>query len=792
MSSGTVNIRVRPLRIGFLVDPADKQGLYRAIEINTLLWGGSYNPIIPVYKHTPYKWEPHRVRNLITPSDIISGYLSGFDPDLVVPLGVCEKRTFDVGNRDIVKEDELIGDLTKSVSPNYGLGYIDILNDFIEKELKFKRNDDLYVLIPIISRNYKYFLASIFGVLPIEVQQMIEKDFSVISKIVTDQISLQKVPEIILSNSMFPRRLTTWELSDRIHDREILFLCDATSAQDIIDYWNLRAAGFLVIPIPIQASAKDNFINLARNFIEEHYYPIKDNPSIYHHITVQKSRSLSQDVVEKFCDSMNLDYEVNDQPKYMLRWWYPRLWDAWARENAYEENINFPYAYNDEINFSEGEDRLEFRTKEPRINTFQDYTGAPKYANEINFRFYDSKESMAEVFPEGSRELSSAIGRTAYYDWRFSKSGPVFLAKSNGDFVFLDLPRAESVMTEWFRERGWKVTLSGPGRIAKQLFNYIGGKYGISKLAHQGVIDLFACLEKEAGMHYEEVLAVLTKVVQTDKLLYSAEHLLENLINANGLRLGTKIQCPVCTRHNWYELNVLDYHLKCNYCLSDFTPPLCSPNGIKWAYKAHGPYSYSVSQGAFSVLLTLNFIKGDFDQGITPLFSYVAQKDGKTLEADLTCLYKHSTWHETGTFIIHAECKSYNKFERKDINRMKELAVAFPGSALIFATLKNELDESEIELIRKLAVEERKKMVNGKPNSPIILLTGTELFSDILHDKWGEKGGLFRELSKRRHELKNLQTLADVTQQLYLSLPSWFEYYEDERKKRKQRHKKMM
>jgi hypothetical protein len=93
---------------------------------------------------------------------------------------------------------------------------------------------------------------------------------------------------------------------------------------------------------------------------------------------------------------------------------------------------------------------------------------------------------MAEVFPEGSRELSSAIGRGNYRDWRFSSSGPVFLASNEQDLIFLDLPRAEAVMTEWFRERGWKVSLSPSGRMASQLVKQLGGTWGVSLFAHKG------------------------------------------------------------------------------------------------------------------------------------------------------------------------------------------------------------------------------------------------------------------------------------------------------------------
>lgn len=375
MASATVTIRVRPLRVGFIVDPSDRVGLYRAIELNTFLWGGCYNPIIPAYRRTPAKWEPHRVRHLPPPSDIVQGYLNGFDPDVVVPVGICADRTFHVENRDIVKDDELIGNLKDSASPRYGIGLIELLNDFIEKELKYKRSDDLQVSFPEIPRAYGLFLASVFGVIPKNAQQIINKHFSDVEGILKVNVKLTLLPELIKSNIFFPRRLNSWALEKRPLHGAHIFVCDATSTLDIIDYWNLRAAGFYVIPIPIQAAERENMKNLARDFIEKNYRPYRHNPEMYHNTTVQRSRSLKEDIVKRFCESLNIPKDEHKaHPRYLLRWWYPRLWDTWARENVFDEGISFPYAYEEEKRITEGEDKLELRSHDPKIEPFLDYS----------------------------------------------------------------------------------------------------------------------------------------------------------------------------------------------------------------------------------------------------------------------------------------------------------------------------------------------------------------------------------------------------------------------------------
>lgn len=743
MAWGSVSVRVRPLRIGYLVHPNDTQGVFRAIKLNSFLWGGSYNPIIPAFSRTPPRWEAHPVRRLPKAEDIITGYLEGFDPDIVVPIGKCAGRSFNVGNRELVEEAELLGDITKSSVSNYGIGFIDLISDFQKKEFKYKRNDDLHLAIPHFPRAYRMFLASIFGVVSKETEQYLASDYFNDLRVDRVKPSLRNFYDLLSQDRYFPRHITSWALDVKPLNGATIFVCDAKSGLDIIDYWNLRAAGKYVLPIPIQESENENIKQLVKKFIEDNYRPYRDNPKMYHSTTIQRSRTLSKDVAEEFAKSLKIEaVKEKSQFKYSLRWWYPRLWDTWARSNT-SEGISFPYSHDDEIKISEGETRLELSTVNPKIKLSQYFSDKPKFVNEFGFRFYSSVEPMAELIPEGSRELSSAIGRTGYHNWRFSRRGPAFLADNEDDLIFLDLPLAESVMTEWFKERGWKVVLSGPGRIAKQLMKQLGGTYGTSLLAHKGIISLLADLEKEAGVPRQAVIGKLNKVIKDDELYFDSDRFLNRLIKANAIRLGAKVQCPICTRYNWYELNTLEYNLNCRFCLSDYQPPLGSPKDIEWAYRAYGPFASSIAQGSFTVLLTLKFLSGDHHgRSVTPLFSYTAKNNKKLLEADLTCLCKRSVRNESQVYTVHAECKSFNLFEKRDVDRMRDLSSAFPGSVLIFSKLSESLTKSEVEMITGVVMLEREKRMQGGTHSPVIILTGIELFSSRGHrDCWKGRGG---------------------------------------------------
>jgi len=752
------------------------------------MWGGSYNPIIPVYKRTPANWDSHQLGNRTKPSDIVTGYLEGFDPDLVVPVGKCANQEHLIGNRDLVAEDGLLGKLSETGAPQYGVGLIEILKDFANSELKFQRNDNLHIAIPQPTRSYRAFFASVFGALPDEAKDLIRSEVPELQRVVEFKPTLTDFFENFNPDRIYPRRLSVWSLDWCPYRDAVLFVCDAKSHLDVMDFWNLRAAGYQVLPIPIQASRNDDIKKLAENFIEANYLPYHHNPEMFHHTTIQHSRSLTNRAVDDFCKSLNVKRSKGKQQlKYSIRCWYPRLWNEWARENAHE-GIMFPYSHEREQRISEGETRLELRSLDPKFRLSRNYSGNARFANEFSFRFYDSKEPMAEVFPEGSRELSSAIGSIGYREWRFSKFAPIFLARNEEDLIFVDLPRAEAVMTEWFREHGWKVSLSSAGRIAMQLVKQLGGAFGTSWIAHRGVITLLRDLENEAGLPRQAVVGKLDKIIRDDRLFFDSERFLEGLLEANALRLGARIQCPVCTRHNWYELDAIEYKLNCRFCLADFSPPMKNPKDIVWTYRAHGPFASSVAQGSFSVLLTLKFFQGQHDHGVTPLFSYQATNDGQVLEADLSCLYKRSIWNQSAMRVIHAECKSFNLFEKRDIERLKALGCAFPGAVLVFSTLKETLDKSELKILEPMVLTERKKRMRGELYNPVVILTGTELFSVRgLESCWQDKGGKFKNFYESRFDYSDLSLLADATQQLHLDMESWHEWSEKKRKARGRR-----
>ena len=150
MSDLSATIRLRPTRIALLVRPSDLSSIRRFMRICACLWGGAYNPIIPVFRNPPRDWRPE-VPGSLTGAQIGRGYVEFFEPDVFVEaeqnllerIGLGALRTTPGLYRLVIPLDELLacrGDLDWS-ELKLGLGIMDVLMDVYESERRFQLRD---------------------------------------------------------------------------------------------------------------------------------------------------------------------------------------------------------------------------------------------------------------------------------------------------------------------------------------------------------------------------------------------------------------------------------------------------------------------------------------------------------------------------------------------------------------------------------------------------------------------------------------------------------------------------
>jgi hypothetical protein len=112
----TADITLRPIRLGFLVDPREIASVRRVMRMATTMWGGVMCPIIPVMKRLPSSWSSNQMS--AQPQQISRGYIRFFEPDLLVQtksgqldaIGVSEEPSWSARQRfynvdDLIRED---------------------------------------------------------------------------------------------------------------------------------------------------------------------------------------------------------------------------------------------------------------------------------------------------------------------------------------------------------------------------------------------------------------------------------------------------------------------------------------------------------------------------------------------------------------------------------------------------------------------------------------------------------------------------------------------------------------
>ena len=773
MTRGTVNVKLRPIKLAFLVNPNDKESLQKAIEINTFLWGGTYNPIIPTYKHISSKWKKFPDEKNLSAKSVVSGYLDNFDPDYVVPMGECVDYLLDVGYRQKVDSpSQILRTAEQYGITSYGISLFEILPYFFKEEFKFQRKYPLDVCIPRFNINFRVFLSGVFGKLPKRFDEIFWEDYAETLDAQQIGCSASNYTDFFDRRKFFFNRITLFDLKSevRIPNRCVFFL-DATKALDIIDYWNLRAIGWDVFPVPKQFMRSDRTKLPILDFIEKNYSSRYLTPEICSSTTILKSRSLSEDEQQDFC---NLLEKIKGTPKIF----YPRIWDQWeagldhVKCREIEADIT-------EHDISTDEEEIRFKTLDPKF-IMRGTLPTPRFANELELKFEQGNTLLAEVIPEGGWELIKDLGIFQISEWRVSRKGLVYLSRCSRSTVSLPLPQAEVVFTKWFESKDWRVELSPPGRIAKQMILQLGKENGVWFLAQEGILQLLKKMNSndQKSAPEEFVRSEVQKIANQTKYKRDgeAERIIQRLIDAKVFQLGMEIQCPICTRRSWYSVKAADYELQCLQCLSQVSFPPDSKK-VKWAYRTLGPFSLpNQADGAYTVLLTLRFFSDLLLLGgaTTPLLSFTAEKNGMKIEADLALFFQVPGLVNSNYELIFAECKTFNDFQKKDVDRMKDLGKSFPGSVLVFAKLGESLDDDEKRILRLVVNRSRKSRKNGRPFNPILILTGTELFWQSSLSEWRQKmQEKIKFISSPSGPRSELLEICGSTQQVYLDMGPW-------------------
>lgn len=791
----SITSTLRPINIIFLVDLNDKKALDEVIQINSYLWGGAYNAIIPIYKKIPssYKKDFFSQNSL----EIIEGYIKSYDPDFIVNLSSFDVKK--LKNRDrgkdwtVVTKTDILGKYGSTAIPSIGIGLDEILNHLEEKEFKYVRKNPVPIYDIQMPKRYRQFYASVFGAIEPTVWEKITKRFSKNLGMKPFRINKDNYLDALKAENWFIRRLTDYSLKrssgDGFTSGYVMYM-DANSWHDIVDYINLRATGVSVLPIAKQVVTADN-IEYIKKYIKGSTRISRHNKDIEYTPNILKGRSITEEEFTSFVDEISKSYPLKDRPQLTVQQWYPRLWDIEDR-NRHSSPQSVVEVSDLRQSFSTND--AEVRLVKPSFGS-NNFNNKYQFANDIKFDVFGADNYYAEVLGETEQLASHILGSHSHDQWRISQRGATYIASGwdrDEKTVQLKIPKAEKFFASWYKNQtNTDIELSTPGKVAKQMLKKLGGPDRIRVLSNEGILKLIQSTVGNGSsaptLTSKKLMSELGKIASKSKM-WDAKGFLNWLLHIGALELGAEIQCPHCDKHNWYPLNRLGNNLICEKCLDEYEVPKDNPQqGLVWTYSLVGPFRLpKMADGAYTTLLSLYFLSKTMHFSITPHLSFQKPKD-TDVEADFGLLIHDRGVYGSKVSSALGECKSFKgEFEAKDVNKMKRMAKELDDPILIFATLKNKLTNGEKRRLNQLLISQRKARLKNGNKSRLLVLTGNELFSD----QFGLQGH-WEGLSKKHQDLAkhigtaDMAALCDATQQLYLNSQSesdWFHEVFDRKK----------
>jgi hypothetical protein len=798
MNGGTIDVKLRPIKLAFLVEPTDRKAILEAMQISSFLWGGIYNPIIPIFSRAPKVWKKGDPISRYKGKEILAGYLEAYNPDYVVPVGRCVGKKLDVGNREIISVSEILSGIDEDGTAKYGVGLFEILSDFYSKELKYKRKKPLEFYLFKLPKQGNLFFTSVFGSLPEKINKIVDEHWAEHLEAHKEKVSFSNFGEFLKPGKLFIRRLLYQDIETRggggIRGGNCLFFMDANNTHDIIDFWNLRALGWIVVPIAKQGTFSDSTKQLAKSFVEEHSGMSKWN-NYYIRATVMRARSVDEKLAMEFMKGLDIAKdEKSEGSRWVFQHWYPRLWDEWARDKDGAVCSEIEVSSNG-TDYNGCQESVSVRTVDPSFVARFGGHGSPRYANVIEIRTYCNDDIYAEVIPDSGSELTRVLSGIGLREWRFTRKESVFLVQHSNWRIHIPIPKAEDVFRAWLKDNGLDAQLSSSGKIAKQMVKQLGGTWGLATISNEELIGLLRDMEDGKVMEKDAFWGRISKIANNSKFVKrEPAEVLKRYMDIGMFRLGATIQCPICSHRSWFTVDNLDYKLRCVNCLDNFDLPSHSPDEIKWSYRTFGPFSLCGSaEGSYSTLLVLRLFSKILDGAVTPMMSFLTKIDGAEKEIDLGLLLRESSHNREGEVRpVFAECKTYNKFEKSDVDKLDKLAERFPGSIIVFATLRDSLTDKEKKLLKPLVNKCRRYWKADKPHNHVLILTKTELFADLSIDyAWKDASDeKYKKFAERTFYTDRLLHICDATQQLYLGMRPWHDEIREKFEKKRQPIKK--
>jgi len=400
---------------------------------------------------------------------MLKGLVEAFQPDFLVELVPGAAASFGIlfPDKRTISIDDLTGRDDRGRC-KIGIDLRSVCDDLYRKEFRFVQRHPREVIIPSPSENrFRLLFAATFGFLP-ESGQLADVSNVFLRALDGKRMPIKAVefPKLSSRKYFYPLHATLHELSTTRNSWEIdskLFYMDENSSWDLIEFWNLRAIGWHIEPLP--ASLAPELIDYCNEFIKKVYRPYPPPSNAFHHATILCARSQSVEELQEFMKK--LTWVPNAHASLDPR--VPRIWEEWGRSADHVEPQTVEHAEKavDAYRLGEG---LNVRSQPhdfAKEDPFCSLTAA--CANVLK-----SFSGGTPIIPWKSDVATTLTREFGEKKTWISREGIVLLAGEHSFTNHLRVPTPINIFSSMAESLGYKLDLSAAGRTLEQIVHAVG------------------------------------------------------------------------------------------------------------------------------------------------------------------------------------------------------------------------------------------------------------------------------------------------------------------------------
>lgn len=726
MTTSTFSVRYRPVKIGFLLRDGAIEDIIEASELNTLLWGGIYNPLIPVSQEVSFAKQLIRLFNVdvlfpVTNTKEIRALSNGYKY-------LASPHYF---NKEILYENWH----SKKLVP----GYLDVINiidfywetEFKNKSKKYRSNCALVEWSKDDTLDSLFTVA--FGRFPKGLNLKYDYRNAFLRGLRAKRVVLKTNESIDrkLSRVIHPLALTRDRLQgDGGSLREDgIYVGESGSFEDLLTFWNLRASGLDLQFLPTDSERLALFVRQHLSTIDRipNQHPnIEDSISVYSRDInsaktdaspfVTKKRNIYCRVGKIIWNGLNIKpagYYFNDSQV---------LGNVDERLDKFSVSIALP----------------EKPTKGDHGNVnSQDIVVVADPITEFEYPEHTLKLPFIQ-------ELNEFYSRQIVLDpWqvRVDREGIGLIKRVSDNVIHLYPIPNSSLVEKVFHSAGIKAQMSQAGRLAYWIIQQMR-EYDPLEACRvfkiRGVRILIKGLSSKKAVKHKDALRIIgSNHFDRFKRLYIEQrkqleltpgdvwnYLIKKRIFAPTLprkqpisQVKKSFRCSRCGLKSKIRCGDFLKDWKCGFCahrqyLPQFITDVFERNEIEvFDFKKSRLFARDNNQeGAIPVILTLLQIKRVFDDSnfIYSTSLQLEPRNGKPCETDIAVLnYGREDKIEVGI----GECKSNcGRIDEKDITNLKNIREHLESKGLrcylVFSKTTDEFTEGEIRSFKKLVEED--------------------------------------------------------------------------------------